>query len=78
MLCWLWFSAFFLWGIGLAFLFEHLDDTLKRSEEMELVLGLPTLGLIPFSPNKALPRADSLALIGDSQALLPSPDQRAA
>jgi capsular exopolysaccharide synthesis family protein len=50
-------------GVGLAFLFEHLDDTLKRSEEMERVLGLPTLGLIPFSPNKALPRADSLALI---------------
>jgi capsular exopolysaccharide synthesis family protein len=50
-------------GIGLAFLFEHLDDTLKRSEEMERVLGLPTLGLIPFSPNKALPGADSLVLI---------------
>ncbi|MGR6035432.1 MAG: GumC family protein [Candidatus Nitrosoglobus sp.] len=50
-------------GVGLAFLFEHLDDTLKRSEEMERVLGLPTLGLIPFSPNKALPGADSLALI---------------
>jgi capsular exopolysaccharide synthesis family protein len=50
-------------GVGLAFLFEHLDDTLKRSEEMERVLGLPTLGLIPFSPNKALPGANSLALI---------------
>jgi capsular polysaccharide biosynthesis protein len=43
MLYWLWFSAF-LGGGGLAFLFEHLDDTLKRSEEMERVLGLPTLG----------------------------------
>jgi hypothetical protein len=71
------FGLFFV-GIGLAFLFEHLDDMLKRSEEMERVLGLPTLGLIPFSLSKTLPRVDSLALIGDSQALLPSPDQGAA
>jgi capsular exopolysaccharide synthesis family protein len=52
-------------GVGLAFLFEHLDDTLKRSEEIERALGLPNLGLIPIfrSPNKALPRGDSLALV---------------
>jgi capsular exopolysaccharide synthesis family protein len=49
-------------GIGLAFLFEHLDDTLKRSEEMEGVLGLSTLGIIPLSssPNKALSRENPL------------------
>lgn len=36
-------------GIGLAFLFEHLDDTIKLSEEMEQQLGLPVLGLIPHT-----------------------------
>lgn len=36
-------------GIGLAFLFEHLDDTLKQSDELEQQLGLPVLGVIPFA-----------------------------
>ena len=36
-----------LGGIGLAFLFEHLDDTFKRPEELEKLLGLPVLGVIP-------------------------------
>jgi capsular exopolysaccharide synthesis family protein len=34
-------------GIGLAFLFEHLDDTVKLADEMEQQLGLPVLGVIP-------------------------------
>lgn len=36
-------------GIGLAFLFEHLDDTIKQSDEIEQQLGLPVLGVIPFT-----------------------------
>lgn len=36
-----------LGGIGLAFLFERLDDTFKRPEEMEKLLNLPVLGVIP-------------------------------
>lgn len=36
-------------GIGLAFLFEHLDDTFKRSVDVEDLLGLPVFGLIPNS-----------------------------
>ena len=36
-------------GIGLAFLFEHLDDTIKQSEEVEQQLGLPVLGIIPHT-----------------------------
>ena len=36
-------------GIGLAFLFEHLDDTVKLAEEMEQQLGLPVLGVIPHT-----------------------------
>jgi succinoglycan biosynthesis transport protein ExoP len=37
-------------GVGLAFLFEHLDDTIKLSEQMEQQLGLPVLGVIPQTP----------------------------
>jgi polysaccharide biosynthesis transport protein len=59
-------------GIGLAFLFEHLDDTLKQSEEMEQLLGLPTLGLIPlFNRTKK-------ALSKENLALLSLEDQRSA
>lgn len=36
-----------LGGIGLGFLFEHLDDTLKLPEELERVGPLPVLGIIP-------------------------------
>jgi capsular exopolysaccharide synthesis family protein len=38
-----------LGGIGLAFLFEHLDDTFRRPEELEKRLGLPVLGVIPMT-----------------------------
>lgn len=34
-------------GLGLAFLLEYLDNTLKTPEDVELRLGLPTLGVIP-------------------------------
>jgi capsular exopolysaccharide synthesis family protein len=34
-------------GIGLALLLEHLDDTIKLPEDMEKLLGLPVLGVIP-------------------------------
>jgi capsular exopolysaccharide synthesis family protein len=40
-------------GIGLAFLFEHLDDTIKQSEEVEQQLGLPVLGIIPHTRAEA-------------------------
>lgn len=36
-----------LLGIGLALLLEYLDRTLKSSEELERILGLPTLAVIP-------------------------------
>jgi len=35
-------------GIGLAFLLEQLDTSLKSPEEMEEKLGIPFLGLLPF------------------------------
>ena len=34
-------------GIGMAFLQEHLDNTLKSSDDIERVLRVPTLALIP-------------------------------
>ncbi len=39
-------------GIALAFLFEHLDDTLKTPEDIEKILSLPVLGVIPFVRRK--------------------------
>jgi capsular exopolysaccharide synthesis family protein len=43
-------GAFF--GIGLAFFFEYLDNTVKTPEEIETHLGLPSLGLIPALAQK--------------------------
>jgi capsular exopolysaccharide synthesis family protein len=37
-----------LGGIGLAFLLEQLDTSLKSPEEIEEKLGIPFLGLLPF------------------------------
>ncbi|MEW5902131.1 MAG: polysaccharide biosynthesis tyrosine autokinase, partial [Acidobacteriota bacterium] len=37
-------------GVGLCFLFEYLDDTVKGPEEVERLAGLPSLGLIPYVP----------------------------
>ncbi|WP_295577851.1 polysaccharide biosynthesis tyrosine autokinase [uncultured Lamprocystis sp.] len=52
-----------LGGVGLAFLFEHLDDTFRRPEELERLLDLPLLGVIPKTP---LESGDdrAIALIG--------------
>ena len=35
-------------GVALAFLFEHLDDTIKQPDEVEKLLGLAVLGIIPL------------------------------
>lgn len=34
-------------GIGLAILFEHMDNTLKTPEDVKNYLGLPFLGMVP-------------------------------
>ncbi|MCR2803280.1 YveK family protein [Paenibacillus soyae] len=34
-------------GIGLAFLLEHLDETVKNEEDVEMLLGAPVLASIP-------------------------------
>ena len=35
-------------GLGLAFLYEYLDNTIKSSEEAEKLFGAPVLGTIPL------------------------------
>jgi polysaccharide biosynthesis transport protein len=39
-------------GIGLAFFFEYLDNTIKSAEDVETRLGLPVLGTIPLLESK--------------------------
>lgn len=34
-------------GVGLAFLLDHLDDTVKSEEDIEILLGVPVLTSIP-------------------------------
>src|SRR5437773_6845810 len=36
-----------LMGVGLAFLFDQLDNTIKSPEEAERFIQLPTLGVVP-------------------------------
>lgn len=35
-------------GVGMAFLYEYLDDTIKSSEEVERLVGSPVLGHVPL------------------------------
>ena len=39
-------------GIGLAFFFEYLDNTIKGHEDAELRLGIPVLGTVPLLETK--------------------------
>ena len=42
-------------GVGVAFLMEYFDTTIKNEQDVEDILGLPILGLIsPFSNSKPL------------------------
>ena len=56
-------------GIALAFLFEHLDDTVKHGEDLERELRLPLLGLIPYLKNAADDSNElALELVNDSRS----------
>jgi capsular exopolysaccharide synthesis family protein len=37
-----------IFGLGMAFLYEYLDNTIKSDEEVEKLYGVPVLGHIPF------------------------------
>lgn len=40
------FVVSFMLGVGIIFLIEYLDDTIKNEKEVEQLLGLPTLAMI--------------------------------
>lgn len=42
-------------GIGLAFLLDFLDDTVKSVEDVDRYVHLPALALIPASPDRRVP-----------------------
>lgn len=44
-------------GVGLCFLFDYLDDTLKGPEDVEKLAGLPSLGVIPYLPPEGLAKS---------------------
>lgn len=58
-------------GIGLAFLLDFLDDSLKSSEDVESHIHLPTLALIPA------PRLERASLLKGNKAAEPAEPTRA-
>jgi capsular exopolysaccharide synthesis family protein len=50
-------------GIGLAFLQEYLDNTLKTADEVERLLRLPSLGLLPNCTGNGKASGEELALV---------------
>lgn len=59
-----------LLGVGLAYLLETLDDSIKTSEDAERWLGVPVLGLVP------LVSGEEYGLEGDQLALLVNRDPK--
>ncbi len=50
----------FFGGVGMIFLVEYLDNTVKGPEDVEKITGLPSLGIIPYlSPDGLRKRSDS-------------------
>ena len=49
-------------GIGLAFLFDHLDDTIKSGSDLEKLTGTAVLGIVP-EVNKQRENVESVALM---------------
>ena len=50
-------------GVGLAFLLEGLDNTVRTTEQAQLISGLPPLGMIPMGSRTARDGADSKRLV---------------
>lgn len=48
-------------GLCLVFLLEYLDDSIKFPDEVERVLGLPLLGIIPYVKGGRREQSDSIA-----------------
>jgi len=39
-------------SVGLVFLIEYMDNTIKTQEDVEKLLGLPVIGTIPYVDDK--------------------------
>ena len=55
-------------GIGLAFLIEYLDDTVKNPEDIERLLHLPYLGPVPHFAHQGDEPENELITIHDSRS----------
>jgi capsular exopolysaccharide synthesis family protein len=55
-------------GIGLAFFQEYLDNTLKTPDEVENLLRLPSLGVIPTFPSLGAGKAAGTELVAPRHA----------
>jgi polysaccharide biosynthesis transport protein len=67
-----------LLAVGLAFLMEYMDNTLKTPDDLENIVGLPSLGAIPTM--KSLPKGSSRLLAaktGSNRSLAPPADNHA-
>ena len=54
-------------GIGLAFLLEGMDNTVRTPEQAQVISGLPSLGMIPLgSKNKAEPGTKQGLMVASS------------
>jgi capsular exopolysaccharide synthesis family protein len=68
-------------GIGLAFLLDYLDDSVRTSDDIGRYLGLPTLALIPHQTNndkRKLNTASAKNGYASSMALVSLEDNRSA
>lgn len=80
------FLASLIFGIGLAFLLDYLDDSIKSSDDVGRHLGLPTLALIPhygsldrsLARNKLTSGGAQTMSSGTSTALVALDDSRSA
>ena len=52
----------FVGGIGLAFLVEYLDNTVKRIDELAERFGLPVVGVLPLATEEEVNDLDTLVL----------------
>ena len=51
-----------VFGVMLAFLFERLDDTFRDPDDLERILGLPVLGVVPMPEGELSESPQALAM----------------
>ena len=64
-----------LGGIGLAFLMEYLDDSVKTTGELERICRIPSLGMVPFFSRNGRPALEDkrqleLATVNQPRSML--------